>query len=93
MFLIQLSQVLECAMRGEEKRKNQQLSLQIRKSKTIDSQEVWEMVNELAAYENEPNWNPYENFAEAFKDPKFACLVAEVGGKYVGFATYFRKYS
>ncbi len=69
----------------------------IRKSEVNDFVQIYELIKELAVFENEPNEpnNSLKKFVAdgTSKNPKFHVLVAEVNGKIVGMALYYYGYS
>lgn len=72
-------------------------ALSIRRAVPSDATTIHGLVRALAAYEREPDAvraTP-ESLAEQMRSdrPPFECLLAEDGGRAVGFALYFQSYS
>lgn len=69
----------------------------IRKAEPNDFVQVYELIKELAVFENEPNEpsNSLKKFIEegTAKNPRFQVLVADDAGKIVGIALYYYGYS
>ena len=72
-------------------------TIEIRKAEPNDFVQVYELIKELAAFENEPNEpsNSLKKFVEegTAKHPRFQVLVAEADGSIVGIALYYYGYS
>ncbi|UKM66014.1 GNAT family N-acetyltransferase [Flavobacteriaceae bacterium GSB9] len=73
------------------------MTFTIRKSVKNDMQQVLELINELAIFENEPNAVEitiedleHDGFGE---NPAFICFVAEVNSKIEGIALIYERYS
>lgn len=67
----------------------------IRKARADDIPTIYELVKELAVYENAPEAvtaTPADYLA-AFKDSVFDCLVADVNGQVAGLAIYYQAFS
>lgn len=71
--------------------------INIRKAEASDYVQVYELIKELAVFENEPNEpsNPLKKFVEegTAKNPRFHVLVAEADEKIAGIALYYYGYS
>ena len=71
--------------------------IDIRKAEPNDFVQVYELIRELAVFENEPNEpsNSLKKFVEegTSKNPRFQVLVADVKGDIVGIALYYYGYS
>jgi len=70
---------------------------QLRFAEPKDAPEIVRMIKELAEYEKDPDSATAkpEDLAKQMESerPPFECIVAEVGGKAVGFALFFPSYS
>ncbi len=71
--------------------------INIRKAEPNDFVQIYELIKELAVFENEPDEpsNSLKKFAEegTAKNPRFQVLVADVDGKIAGIALYYYGYS
>jgi ribosomal protein S18 acetylase RimI-like enzyme len=72
-------------------------NIEIRKAEPNDLVQVYELIKELAAFENEPNepTNSLKKFIEegTAKHPRFQVLVAETDNSIVGIALFYYGYS
>lgn len=72
-------------------------NIMIRKAGIEDCNAIMELVHELALFERAPEQVTvkYDHFVESGfgKDPVWWAFVAETGGKIVGFALYYVRYS
>jgi GNAT superfamily N-acetyltransferase len=75
----------------------QQKEPQLRFAKPDDAAEIVRLIKELAEYEKDPDAviaKPEGLAAQMESDhPPFECVLAEIGGKKVGFALFFQSYS
>jgi len=69
----------------------------IRKAEPNDLVQVYDLIKELAVFENAPDepTNPLKKFVEegTCKQPRFHVILAEEAGKVVGIALYYYGYS
>jgi len=69
----------------------------IRYAKPEDAVEIVRLIKELATFEKEPKAATATaqqiESQMRLKTPPFECLIAEEGGKVVGFALYYQTYS
>jgi GNAT superfamily N-acetyltransferase len=72
-------------------------NIEIRKAETADLSSVYQLVKELAIYENAPEEpsNPLETFIQdgTGEHPKYHVLLALFGNEIVGMALYYLGYS
>jgi len=78
-----------------EIKKQNLLSLKIRKANQEDLSSVLQLIKELAIFENEPNAVEVtlKELTNDFFNESFSCLVAEQQNKIVGIALYYHRYS
>jgi len=78
-----------------EIKKQNLLSLKIRKANQEDLSSVLQLIKELAIFENEPNAVEVtlKELTNDFINESFSCLVAEQQNKIVGIALYYHRYS
>jgi GNAT superfamily N-acetyltransferase len=70
-------------------------NIQIRKANKEDVKDIYNLVLELAIFENEPTALKIdvEDYLKAFDESLFNCTVAECDGNIIGIAVYYMTFS